>query len=1021
MTKAPDETGIAPQACRLETGGHIDRDRTLRFRFDGRTLTGHPGDTLASALLANGVRLVARSFKYHTPRGILAEGAEDPSGLVALGRGARHEPNTRATMTTLTDGLEARSQNAWPSLRWDAAALMRPLSAFMPVGFYYKTFQWPPQVWPLAEPVLRRMAGLGTSPRQPDPDTYEHRTAHCDVLVVGAGPAGLMAAWAALAAGARVILADERASLGGCLLKERTVLNDAPAADWVQTVLGELTSDSRVTVLPATTVTGQHDHGFWLAAERIYDRPDTDPAAAGPRQRLWHIRAKQTVLATGAIERPLVFAGNDRPGVMLAGSVRAYLNQYAVAPGHKAVVFASHDEGYRTALDLVAAGIPVAAVVDPRADVRGPLPDRVRALGVPVRDGYVIGDTRGTASGGLSAVSVHRYRTGGDMVSVGEWLDIDLLATSGGWNPTLHLHAHTGARPIWDAETLAFQPDPDRGPAWLAGACGGLKPLDAVLLSGREAGRGAAEAAGLRLPEGGSPCPTVAPDDPAQATAGTRRAALWAVPKPAVANGKRFVDLQSDVTVEDVALAHREGLESVEHLKRYTALGMGTDQGKTSNVTGLTLLAAARHQPIPEVGTTTFRAPYTPITLGALAGTATGEQFAPVRRSPLHDVQAEAGAVFQATGLWLRPRFFPRDGETLAEAVQREVRTTRERVGMVDVSFLGKIDIQGPDAAEFLNRVYVNGWTGLPVGKVRYGLMLREDGMVLDDGTTARLAEDHFAMTTTTANAGRVMEHLEHALQVYWPELDVRLVSTTDAWAAIALAGPRSRQLLTFVTDLDVSNDALPFMGVATGDVCGIPARVFRISFSGELAYEINVPAGYGETLWRRLSQAGSALGLTPYGSEALGVMRIEKGHVAGPELDGRTTPHDLGLGRMVSTKKSFIGHRLLERPALTDPDRPRLVGLVPEDGRTRLLAGSQIIAVEHAGAPPPIPRLGHISSACSGPSVGHPVALGFLTGGLEQWADQTVLVTYPLKGTQVRARVVPPQFYDPEGSRQNA
>jgi sarcosine oxidase subunit alpha len=1010
------------QPCRLDAGGLIDRTRDLSFRFDGRTLTGHPGDTLASALLANGVRLVARSFKYHKPRGIMGEGAEDPSALVALGRGAHHEPNTRATMTTLTDGLVARPQNCWPLLRWDAAALSAPFAAFMPAGFYYKTFITPPQLWPLAEPVLRRMAGMGSAPKEADPDRYEHRTAHCDVLVVGAGPAGLMAAVVAARSGARVVLADERARLGGCLLKERTRLDGAPASAWADAMLSELANSDTVTLLPATTVTGRHDHGFWLAAERVYDRPDAAAARAdAPRQRLWHIRARQTVLTTGAIERPLVFAGNDRAGVMLASAARTYVNQYAVAPGRRAVLFASHDEGYRTVLDLHAAGIAVAAVVDPRAEVRGPLPDRVRDLGVAIREGHVIGDTRGSAGRGLSAVSVHRAADGG-MIPVGEWLDCDLLAMAGGWSPTLHLHAQGGARPVWDEDLLAFVPDRARATEIMAGGCAGtLSGLGAVLCDGLEAGRAAVEAVGLRLPGRLPDVPAVEADDPAEAGAGTPPRPLWAVPKPAVAHGKRFVDIQDDVTVEDVTLAHQEGYATVEHLKRYTALGMGTDQGKTSNVNGLALLAEARGEPIPLVGTTTFRAPYTPITMGALAGPEVGADFAPIRRSPMHRAQAEAGAVFQATGHWLRPRYFPQDGETLAQAVRREVLATRAGVGLCDVSFLGKIDIQGPDTAAFLNRVYVNGWKTLPVGKARYGLMLREDGMAMDDGTTARLADEHFAMTTTTANAVKVMEHLEYCLQVLWPDLDVRVVSTTDEWAAVAIAGPRSRQLLDLVTDMDVSNDALPFMGVALGPVCGLPARIFRISFSGELAYEINVPAGYGDALWRRLSQAGAALGLVPYGSEALGVMRIEKGHVAGPELDGRTTPADLGLGRMVSTKKSFIGQRLLERPALRDPERPALVGLVPEDGRTPILGGSQIIAVEHAKEPVPVPMLGHVSSACSGPSVGHPVALGFLKGGLARWEGQSVVVAYPLKGTQVRARVVPPHFYDPDGSRQNA
>jgi heterotetrameric sarcosine oxidase alpha subunit len=983
-------------------GTAIDRARPLSFSFDGKRMTGLAGDTLASALLANGVRLVGRSFKYHRPRGVFTAGPEEPNALVAMRRGARHEPNTRATMVELYDGLEAQSQNRWPSLRFDLLGINDRLSPLFPAGFYYKTFMWPPRGWMTYEHYIRRAAGLGTAPVERDPDRYEHRSAHCDVLVVGGGPGGLMAALAAARAGARIILCDERAELGGSLLRENRAIGDEPGAVWARRIAAELATLPNLRVLPRTTAFGLFDHGMAALIERVADHLPVPPDHT-PRQRRWTVRARQIVLATGAIERPLIFAGNDRPGVMLASAARAYVHQYGVRPGSRAVVFANNDAGYRTALDLAAAGIAVAAVVESRVAEGGAGTNPLS--GIPVLSGHAVVATYGRF--GLTAVDVAPLAEG----SAVRRIDCDLLAVSGGLNPTVHLHCHAGGKLAWDEAQLSFVPSTGRATVRSIGAAGGSFGLGACLAEGARGGAEAAAAAGFTKPGGVSP-PAI-PDEalrPPQA--------LWMVPVWAGRRGKRFVDIQDDVTVEDLGLAAREGYVSVEHLKRYTTLGMGTDQGKTANVNGLALLAQLRGEAIPAVGTTTFRPPFTPVTIGALAGREIGLHFMPIRRTPMHDWHVAQGAVMIETGLWMRPRCYPRTGETPAQAVAREAAHVRNAVGLVDVSTLGKIDVQGPDATEFLQRVYANAWANLPVGKARYGLMLREDGIVFDDGTTSRIADQRYFMTTTTANAAAVLMHLEYLLQVVWPELRVQVTSETEQWAAMALAGPQSRAVLARVVEgLDVTDASLPFMGVREARIAGLPARIFRISFSGELAYEINTPADHGLALWKAMLTAGAGDNIIPYGTEAMGVLRIEKGHVAGPELDGRTTPEDLGLGRLVSAKKpDFIGKHLRERTALKEAARLRLVGLVPADGTSKLRPGAQIVGVP---APTlPTRSLGHIASAAHSPVLGHSVALALVSGGLAR-KGETLYASYLLEdGATVPVRVVDPVFVDPEGKR---
>jgi methylglutamate dehydrogenase subunit C len=987
---APDNE----QPCRLAQGGLIDRAIQLKFLFDGKAYRGHPGDTLASALLANGVHLVGRSFKYHRPRGILTAGSEEPNALVELREGGRLEPNTRATMVELFDGLSARSQNRWPSLGFDVMAVNSLLSPFLAAGFYYKTFMWPSAFWEkVYEPVIRRAAGLGRASRLPDPDAYEKAWAHCDVLVVGAGPTGLMAALAAGRAGARVILADEDFKLGGRLLAERLTLEDTPAADWVEHVLEELASMPNVRLMPRTTVFGVYDQRTYGAVEHACDHTRTPPPYTA-RQKLWRIVAKRCVLAAGAIERPIAFANNDLPGVMLAGATRTYVTRFGVIPGKRAVVFTSCDDGWRTADALAAAGARV-TVVDPRD---GPQPDGL------VRDYEVI---RGVVVRGLGGRRIEGIEVRCIKGNVRK-LACDLLAVSNGWNPSVNLTCHQGAKPVWRPALHAFTAETLPPGMAVGGAAAGHFSTREAFSDGVRLGAEAAIAAGSETPSS-VVLPSVMPEDSA------RVSPVWSVTG---GKGKAFVDFQNDVTASDIALAAREGYRSVEHLKRYTTLGMATDQGKTANVTALAIMGELTGRAIPEVGTTVFRPPYAPVSFGVLAGHGRGKTFRPTRLTPTHGWAVEHGAVFTEAGLWLRAHYFRQPGETdWKQSVAREVRTVRSAAGICDVTTLGKIDVQGRDAAVFLDHVYANMISTLAVGKVRYAVMLREDGFVMDDGTVCRLGEEHFLATTTTANAARVLAHLDFCRQVLWPELDVAIVPVTEGWAQISIAGPRSRDVLqnTVDTGCDVSNEALPYMGYTQVAVGGIPCRLFRVSFSGELAFEIAVSAEYGDALARALMQAGSEFGICPYGTEALGVMRIEKGHAAGPELDGRTTLSDLGLTKLGSRKKDYIGRTMAARAALNDASRFGLVGLIPADKSMMLAAGAHLVAPGSAARAEN--DEGHVTSAAHSPTLGHDVALALLQGGRARIGAEIRAVDQ-LRGTDVLCQVVAPVFVDPEGEK---
>ena len=992
------------QPRRLGKGGAIDRARPLSFRFDGRTYTGYEGDTLASALLANGVTLIGRSFKYHRPRGVFSAGQEEPNALVQLRQGARLEPNTRATMVELYEGLVAESQNRGASLRWDPQRINDLFKRFLPAGFYYKTFMGPfpnTRLWMWIEGFIRRAAGMGAASGLPDPDNYDHMSRHAEVLIIGAGPAGLMAARSAAAGGGRVILVEDRPEPGGRLCFEREQIAGQPAAAWARRTLAELEALANVFVLRRTTAFGYYDHNAIACVERISDHLP-EPPPHQPRQRLWQLQARQVVLATGAHEQPLVFGNNDRPNIMLAGAVRAYINRYGVLPGERAVVFTTCDDAYRTALDLHDAGARVEAVVDARG-AESAFAGACRERNIRLLQGYAVVNTRGNAAG-VRAVEIQSL-AGKQQLR----LACDLVAMSNGWAPALNLFSQSGGKTAWDAARSIFVPGQSRQAERSAGAARGSFGLNACLREGAEAGARAAALAGCAA----DPAPAPVVDEVKE----TAPAPLWEAPDPSTGRPKKFIDHQGDVSVDDVRLAEREGFIAVEHLKRYTTLGMGTDQGKTANVAGLAIMAAARGVTIPEVGHTVFRPPYTPVVLGALGGAEVGRLYQPLRRSALDAWHEARGCEWIAAGLWRRPRHYPQPGETRHAACIRETRLTRGSVGLCDVTTLGKIDLQGPDTALFLERVYINHWQKLPVGKARYGMMLREDGMAYDDGTTSRLGEQHYLMTTTTANAVGVLAHLEFYLQAVWPALRVRVTSVTEQWAALAVAGPNARRVLAKLVDIDISNAAFPFMAAAECQAAGIPGcRLFRISFSGELAFELNVPADYGQAAWERLYEAGREFDIAPYGTEALGNMRIEKGHVAGPELDGRVTAHDLGLGMMMSKKKAFIGQRMAGRACLITAKRQRFAGFVPADGKTPLRAGAQIIA--DPGARPPVEMLGHLSSTGYCVEHDHPIALGLICGGLEAWADKTVYMSFPLKGQSVPMKVVAPVFVDKEGER---
>jgi heterotetrameric sarcosine oxidase alpha subunit len=964
---------------RLPQGGFIDRSRRLTFRFDGKAFEGHPGDTLASALIANGVTLIGRSFKYHRPRGILTAGPEEPNALVELGEGGRTEPNTKATEVELFDGLVARSQNRWPSLAFDLMAVNGLAGKMISAGFYYKTFMWPAAFWEkLYEPLIRRAAGLGKASYATDPDAYEAVNDHCDVLVIGSGPTGLAAARTAGGAGARVILCERESVLGGGLLLD-------PALEgWRSDTIAALEAMPEVAILKRTNVFGYYDHNCLGAVEKLSDGA---PGEGEIRQRYRVIRARQVVLATGATERLIAFPGNDLPGVMMAGAALVYLRRFGVAPGRRAVMFTNNDSAYATARALKEAGLERVVVVDTRA--KGP-----EAAGLDVRLACEVAGFDGRQ------VEVHR-RAGG---ANAETTQADLVCVSGGWNPSVDLASQSGAKTAWSAELACPVPGAPVQAERSAGAAQGLFGVGVAARDGVAAGREAARLAGFPseadfpLPEDEAPALALEP--------------LWEVK----GHGKSFVDLQHDVTADDIRLAHQEGFRHIEHAKRYTTHNMATDQGKIGGLVGAAILAEARGETPETVGLPTFR-PYTaPVAFGAFAGRATSDRFEPIRRTALHDWHIGQDAVMQRAGTWMRPFYYPKAGEDAWTAILREARMVRSGVGICDVSTLGKIDLQGPDATVFLDRLYANTMSTLPVGRARYGLILREDGIVFDDGTVTRLGPEHFVVTTTTGEATSVLEHMEFHAQTVWPELGLMFCSVTDEWAQMSVAGPRSREtLMKVVAGLDLSNAAFPFMAAGEGTIGGAPARVFRISFSGELAYEVAAPSSFAEQVWEAILSAGGEFGIAPYGLEAMGVLRIEKGHPAGAELGGFTTAADLGLGRLVKKTGDFIGRVLAGRPALIDSSRPRLAGIRPVDKAQRLRGGAHLVA--EPGSPQ---SLGHVTSVTRSVELDQWIGLALLEEA-ENWRDKRIWAVSPLHDERVEVVVTSPCFVDPENARVRA
>ena len=979
---------------RLASGGRIDRGKPVMASFDGKPLPGFAGDTLASALLANDRTLVARSFKYHRPRGVFSAGVEEPNALFTLGQGARTEPNIPATMTDLVDGLVARSQNAWPSPRFDLMAINSLAAPLFQSGFYYKTFMGPTRgSWMFYEPFIRRAAGLGAAVSSADPDRYDTRHEFCDVLVVGSGAAGLAAALTAARSGARLVLAEQDSALGGGLL----ACGDAGDEAWRMSSTAELHSMTNVKVRTRTTVQGLYDGNLAILAERR-DHLKPDPLKGQPRQLLISLRFKSIIHATGAIERPLVFSNNDRPGVMLASGLGAYANRFAVAPASRAVIVTNNDTAYDAAVDLAAAGVAV-TIADHRSSIAADVVARAASHGIAVFPATGVAHVEGNRG-------VTRVRLSGHHAAV---IDCDALGMSGGWSPVVHLSSHGGIKPKYDEAIAAFVPGGFATGHFGAGAVMGTFGLASAIAEGANAGAAAASFAGY-----GKTKPVMVPEHAIDRPHGIEP--VWQ-PAPG-GTGKAFVDFQSDVTAKDVKTAHQEGYESVEHLKRYTTLGMGTDQGKTSNVNALALMADHRGITIAQAGTTTFRPPYAPLTIGAIAGRGVGHHFRPRRLSPLHDWHVANGCTLIEAGPWMRAWYYAWAGNTPQTAYIREMELVRKSVGLADVSTLGKIDIQGPDAAEFLNRVYVNGFARLPVGKVRYGVMLNDDGVVLDDGTTARISETQFYMTTTTAQAGEVMSWLEYLLQCHWTDLDVQVASLTDQWAGMAVSGPKSRDALRLAfPGIDISTEALPHMGCRDIEFDGVTVRLLRMSFSGELAYEVHVAADYAISLWEHLLKAAAPLGIKPYGLEALASLRIEKGHVAGLELDHRNTLDDLGLGKMAGKDKAYVGRELRFREKLQAPDRWSLVGIeLLERGKT-LRGGSILFSTsdEIKGH-----GRGYITSVTWSTELNTFIALGLYQGGLKHEGEE-IVCAFPLKSEQVKARIVSPHFIDKEGTRLHA
>jgi len=993
------------QKYRLDNIGYINRDKKISFTFNGKKYFGYEGDTLASALLANGIHLVGRSFKYHRPRGFFGAGVDEPNAKVQLYKGAKTEPNANATEVELVEGLIAKSQNCWPSVSFDFGAINNLFQKFFPAGFYYKTFMWPKSFWyKVYEPIIRKAAGLGVAPLKPDPDRYEHKYEYCDVLIAGSGPSGLASALAAAKNGARVILAEDKSRFGGSLLVDEVTIGNKKGKEWADEAISQLKSMPNVIVKNRSQVFGYYDHNMMVMFEKTRDHIE-NPNKFTPRQKLWYIRAKEIVISTGSLERPLIFGNNDRPGILLSSAAKEYLKVYGVLVGRKPIIFTNNDSAYDTAIEFKKNGInPL--VVDTRTNSDSSVISEAKNLNIDIKFFHGIANTKGHLK--VNSATIGKFNSDKSSYENLEEVSCDCICVSGNWTPTVHLSSQSGNKLKFNETIDAFIPSQSRQKESTIGSANGSFTLKQALEDGFNKGFELSNK--ITNKNSKSTAPT------SNERSYGEHDKFWCMPLPKNKHYKRFVDFQNDVAVSDIELAVREGFRSIEHVKRYTTLGMATDQGKTSNLNGLQLVSNIEGKIVPEVGHTTFRPPYTAVTIGTIVGREVGKHYRPTRKSPMHEWHEKNNAVFVDAGLWLRPRYYKQDNESLEEAAKREANNVRKNVGVCDVTSLGKIDIKGPDTAEFLNRIYTNAWMKLPVGKARYGVMLREDGIVFDDGTTTRISENHFHMTTTTAQAVNVLAHLEYYLQVVWPELNVNVLSTTEQWAGAALAGPNSRELLSkLFPETNILNEALPFMGYKESDLFDVPARIFRISFSGELAYEINVESSYGTFMWEKIIEFGQEMNIEPYGTEALSTLRIEMGHVAGSELDGRTIPYDVSLEGMLSKKKDFIGKRSLTREAFLNPKREKVVGVIPLDKKTTIPEGSHL--VKDGNASSPNPKLGHVSASCWSVEYNNPFSLAIIQDGKNRIGEKLYAVS-PLNNKNIAVEIVSSHYVDPKGER---
>jgi len=995
---------------RFQNNKNIEKNKVINFYFDGKKYQGYEGDTLASALLANNIHLVGRSFKYHRPRGIVSAGSEEPNGIVQLETKEYTEPNRRVTEIQLYEGLKAFSQNNWPNINFDFGAINDLLSPFFPAGFYYKTFMWPPKFWKTYEFFIRHAAGLGKSPKKDDPHKYEHFHYHCDLLVVGSGVSGLYTAEIAARNNLKVLLIEQENEIGGEILTtlgENTKINNTLINEWKNNVINNLKNFSNVKIVSNTTCFAYFHYNLLLAIQDI--EPEKGLTKTHEiRQRIWKIRSKKVVLATGAIERPIIFNNNDRPGIMLSNSARKYLNKFGVSVGKNLVFFTNNDSAYETAIDYFQRGVNIQAIVDVRSETNGHFPKKAKELGITILNGYEISNTTGRLR--VKEVKLKKlssnYR---DENNSSITIKCDTICVSGGWTPTVHLFTQSKGKLKYRNFDGSFIPEEAFQNTLCVGSCNGDYSLHKILeLLPKKVNNF------LNISENNS---SVNENYKTIEVLNGDHQNIWITSKEKISKTKMFVDFQNDVTAKDIKLALKEGFQSIEHVKRYTTTGMATDQGKTSNVNALGIISELSNTDISELGTTTFRLPYTPVTFGALAGRHVKEFFDLERTTPMHDWHIKNGALFEDVGQWKRAWYYPKNKENLSSALNREVKATRDSLGILDASTLGKIDIQGRDVSEFLNRIYTNAWSKLEIGKCRYGVMLGDDGMVIDDGVTTRLGEYHYLMSTTTGNAASVLSKLEDWLQTEWPELEVYLTSVTEQYGTISLNGPNSRKLMQKLNlDYDFSKENFSHMSFKNINLCGVECRVMRISFTGELCYEINVPSGFAKYLWEICIEKGQEFNITPYGTEAMHVLRAEKGFIiVGQETDGSVTPIDLDMDWIVSKKKyDFVGKRALNRSDTIKKDRKQLVGLKTKDPNKVLEEGAQLV---EALTTLPMKMVGHVTSSYFSPNLDRSFALALIKGGLEKKGKKLFA---PMENETIEVEITDPVFIDPENVRIN-